>query len=177
MQVRTSWSCWPARVDLEPKAPTKDLPQLARGPARALYVACQQRPGHRSPPTAREADQARGVGGQVLQREGGRPGPARPGPGQVRPADQPAEIGIAAPVLGQQQQVICIPVGGVPGDGDRIATGGRGDLYRNLSTHDGPKATRARGPPKAHRPIETIVVGEGQRRVAQGSGPLDQGLG
>ncbi len=104
--------------------------------------------------------QALGVSGQRLQRQPGLPLL----PGQLPGAEQAAQVGIAALGLGQQGQMAV------------ALTRWTGAVQRHLGADDGLEAPLLGRLPEAHRAVQPVVVGEGQRRVAQRRRPLDQRL-
>ena len=141
-------------LQLDPEAARgEDLPQPGSRLARPGLVFNQQRRGNRALATTGETEQATGMPLYGLERE--------PGllfvSGQLSKTDDATQVGVAALGLGQQSQVVPI---------------GQGDL----SADDGLDTPRPGRPPEAHRPVQAIVIGKGQRRVTQRSSPLDQRL-
>ncbi len=102
---------------------------------------------------ARQAVQAVGVPGDLVERRHGSAAVAGVGGG-----DQPAQVAIAGGVLDQQGEV------GAAGQ-------------RDLGAGDGPQAGLAGGVGERQRPAQAVVVGQRDRLVAERRRPLGQLLG
>jgi len=97
------------------------------------------------------------------------------------------QVGVASLGLGQQCQVapsfdhgrnVRLRTGSPAGLGaGAFGWLGAGIGQADLGADDGFEPSLPRRPPEAHRAVQAIVIGEGQRRIAQRHGPLDQRLG
>ena len=131
----------------------EDLPQTASRGVSCFLVLGQQRRGHGPLATAGETEQAVRMFRQCLRRQPGLSLLSR----QLPPADQPAKVAVARLCLRQQRQ---------------MAT----TVQRDLGPDDGLDPPLPGRPPEAHRPVQPVVIGERQRRVAQRGRPLHQCL-
>ena len=157
--------------DVLPAEPSDPVAEdgLGLGRPAALH---QQR--HRPLPAAGQADQAPAVAGQPGDGEAGVEAPLLPTLGvglldAVGEADQPAEVAVALPGLGEQGQVMALlaqvlDAGRVPGQGQ-------------LDAGDGLEPELGAEPGEDHGSEEIVVVGDGQAAVAELDRPLDQLLG
>ena len=92
-----------------------------------------------------------GGGDELLRLEPG--GPL--GVGHLRPADQPAEMGVARPVLREQDDPVApaVEVDSIPGRRGAVVEG-------QLDADYGRDASRFRGADEPHRAVEAVAVGD-----------------
>ena len=131
-------------------------------PAEDLLV---EREAAAGPAHQREA--MPGGGGELLRLQPG--GPL--GVGHLRPADQPAEMGVALPVLREQDDPVApaVEVDAIPGRGCAVVEG-------QLDADYGPDASRFRRADEPHCAVEAVAVGDRKRRDLQLAGARHQFL-
>ena len=103
-------------------------------------------------------------------------------PRQLPDTDQPAQVGIAALGLGQKRQVIALSIPPRPGPStgctqhisprDKPAwtvfgTSRTGSVQADLGANDGLEPPLLCRPPEAYCAVQAIVIGKGERPVAQ----------
>ena len=164
---------------------TEDLAQAQERGAGVTVAAGVDEVADLPVPATGQADQPLGVVGERLKGDEGRP--LSLGVGEVRGGDQPAQVGVALAILGEQYQVVRVTGRvGLVTSGTRRARGrapGRGGavwhrrpvwrrrgqqrLHPHLGAEDGFDAPLLAGLGEAHRSVEPVVIGEGQRRLPE----------
>ena len=166
-------------LQLDPKIlGPQDFAQPAGDLARFDLIPGQQRAGHRAFTAAREPDQSFSMRRQRFQ---GKPWLALLA-GQLPGAEQPAQVGVPVLRLCQQHQVAAVD--GVVARGLRVVPVAEFDGCRawrpagqgHLRPDDGLDPVRLGRLPETHGAVQAVVVGQGQRRIAQRGGLLDQRL-
>ena len=124
---------------------------LGQQVAGVIETAGVDQPGERSVAATSQQDQSPDVLAEDVPVEPR----LEPGTGQVGMGDEPREVGVAGRGLGQQRQVRAVG-------------------HRQLGAGDWLDAGPARCLGELHRAVQPIVVGQGQRAVAELDPALDQ---
>jgi hypothetical protein len=162
---------------LDGEAAAEDVVQRARRAPRAGEVARGDARGDGPARAAREAEDAARVARERVEVDAGVPALAS----HARPRDERRDVAVALARLGEEEEMGAVGFG-VRGSGFRICRnpepGTRNpDVDRQLHPHDPADRVLLGGLGEADDATEVVVVGEGERGVAERGGARDERLG